>query len=314
MPIKIPDNLPAAEILSNENIFVMTEERAMHQDIRPLKIAILNLMPTKIVTETQLLRLVGNTPIQVDIVLLHPQTHTSKNTPEEHLATFYKTFDVVKNERFDGLLITGAPIETMPFEEVTYWDELKAIMDWSLTNVYSTFHICWAAQAGLYHHYGIPKYPLPEKMFGVFRHKINKKNVMLFRGFDDEFFVPHSRHTGIKREDIEKVSELEILSESDESGVYIVKTQGGRQIFVTGHSEYDPLTLKAEYDRDVSKGLNIKVPQNYFLDDDPAKEPIVKWRGHANLLFSNWLNYYVYQQTPFDLNQLKNGYNNKKND
>ncbi|KNY26756.1 homoserine O-acetyltransferase MetA [Pseudobacteroides cellulosolvens] len=307
MPIKIPDNLPAAEILSNENIFVMTEQRAIHQDIRPLKIAILNLMPTKIVTETQLLRLVGNTPIQVDIVLLHPQTHISKNTPEEHLATFYKTFDVVKNERFDGLIITGAPIETMPFEEVTYWNELKAIMGWSITNVYSTFHICWAAQAGLYHHYGIPKYPLSEKMFGVFKHRINKKNVMLFRGFDDEFFVPHSRHTGIRREDIEKINDLEILSESDESGVYIVKTKGGRQIFVTGHSEYDPLTLKAEYDRDVSKGFNIKVPQNYFLDDDPAKEPIVKWRGHANLLFSNWLNYYVYQQTPFDLNQLKNG-------
>ncbi|HEY9061294.1 MAG TPA: homoserine O-succinyltransferase [Pseudobacteroides sp.] len=313
MPIKIPDNLPAAEILSNENIFVMTEERAMHQDIRPLRIAILNLMPTKIVTETQLLRLIGNTPIQVDVVLLHPQTYTSKNTPEEHLSNFYKTFEDVKGERFDGLIITGAPIETMPFEEVTYWNELKTIMDWSLSNVYSTFHICWAAQAGLYHHYGIPKYPLPEKMFGIFKHRINKKNVMLFRGFDDEFFVPHSRHTGIKREDIEKVSDLEILSESDESGVYIVKTKGGRQIFVTGHSEYDPLTLKAEYDRDISKGLDIEVPKNYFRDDDPSKEPIVKWRGHANLLFSNWLNYYVYQQTPFDLNQLKNG-ENKKND
>lgn len=313
MPIKIPDNLPAAEILSNENIFVMTEERAMHQDIRPLRIAILNLMPTKIVTETQLLRLIGNTPIQVDVVLLHPQTHTSKNTPEKHLSNFYKTFEDVKHERFDGLIITGAPIETMPFEEVTYWNELKTIMDWSLSNVYSTFHICWAAQAGLYHHYGIPKYPLPEKMFGIFKHRINKKNVMLFRGFDDEFFVPHSRHTGIKREDIEKVSELEILSESDQSGVYIVKTKGGRQIFVTGHSEYDPHTLKAEYDRDVSKGLDIEVPKNYFRDDDPSKEPIVKWRGHANLLFSNWLNYYVYQQTPFDLNQLKNG-ENKKND
>jgi homoserine O-succinyltransferase len=313
MPIKIPDNLPAAEILSNENIFVMTEQRAIHQDIRPLKIAILNLMPTKIDTETQLLRLIGNTSIQVDVVLLHPQTHISKNTPEEHLSNFYKTFEDVKDERFDGLIITGAPVETMPFEDVTYWNELKAIMDWSLSNVYSTFHICWGAQAGLYHHYGIPKYPLPEKMFGTFKHKINKKNVMLFRGFDDEFFVPHSRHTGVKREDIEKISDLEILSESDESGVYIVKTKGGRQIFVTGHSEYDPLTLKAEYDRDISRGLDIKVPKNYFRDDDPAKEPVVKWRGHANLLFSNWLNYYVYQQTPFDLNQLKNG-QNEKND
>lgn len=305
MPIKIPDNLPAVEILNSENIFIMTEERAAHQDIRPIRIAILNLMPTKIVTETQLLRLLGNSPIQVDVVLLHPATHTSKNTPEKHLVNFYKTFDDVKDEKFDGLIITGAPVENMDFEEVTYWEELKKVMEWSLHNVYSTLHICWGAQAGLYYHYGIPKYPTNEKMFGVFKHRVNKKNVMLLRGFDDEFYAPHSRHTEVRREDIEKVEALEILSESDEAGVYIVKALGGRQIFVSGHSEYDPLTLKAEYDRDVSRGLDIKVPQNYFPSDDPEQEPVVKWRGHASLLFANWLNYYVYQETPFDLSDLK---------
>ena len=305
MPIKIPDNLPASEILSSENIFVMNEERASHQDIRPLSIAILNLMPTKILTETQLLRMIGNTPIQVDIVLLHPQTHTSKNTPEDHLSNFYKTFDDVKHRRFDGLIITGAPVENLEFEEVTYWEELKMIMDWSKKNVYSTFHICWGAQAGLYYHYGIPKYALKEKMFGVFEHTITRRNVMLQRGFDDEFFAPHSRHTGIRREDVEKVPELEILSESKEAGVYLIKTDGGRQIFVTGHSEYDPLTLKGEYDRDIGRGLNISVPKNYFPGDDPTKEPVVRWRSHGNLLYANWLNYYVYQETPFDLNELK---------
>lgn len=305
LPIKIPDNLPASEILNGENIFVMNEERASHQDIRPLSIAILNLMPTKIVTETQLLRLIGNTPIQVDIVLLHPQTHTSKNTPEEHLTNFYQTFDDVKGRRFDGLIITGAPVENLEFEEVTYWEELKMIMDWSKKNVYSTLHICWGAQAGLYYHYGVPKYALKEKMFGVFAHTITRKNVMLQRGFDDEFFAPHSRHSGIKREDVEKVPELEILSESEEAGIYLIKTDGGRQIFVTGHSEYDPLNLKAEYDRDIGKGLGIKVPKNYFPGDDPTKEPVVRWRSHANLLFANWLNYYVYQETPFDLSELK---------
>lgn len=304
MPIKIPDNLPAAEILTGENIFVMPEGRAFHQDIRPLKIAILNLMPTKIVTETQLLRLLGNSPIQVDVVLLHPQSHVSKNTPEEHLVNFYKTFYDVREERFDGLVITGAPVENMPFEEVNYWDELKSIMEWSLRNVFSTFHICWGAQAGLYYHYGIGKYPLEEKMFGVFKHKVCEKNVMLLRGFDDEFLAPHSRHTEVRREDIEKVEELRILAESDKAGIYIVKAKGGKQIFVTGHSEYDPLTLKSEYDRDVAKGLPIKVPENYFEDDDPGKAPIVRWRGHANLLFANWLNYYVYQETPFDLAEL----------
>jgi len=295
MPIKIPEDLPAKETLTNENIFVMGEERAIHQDVRPLKIAILNLMPTKIATETQLLRLIGNTPIQVEIELLHPKTHTSKNTSEEHLTKFYKTFDEVKDMKFDGLIITGAPVEHMEFEEVNYWEELKQIMEWSLSNVYSTFHICWGAQAGLYYHYGIKKYLLEEKLFGVFEHRIYKPNTMLLRGFDDVFYVPHSRHTEIRMEDVLKVNELDILSDSEEAGIYVIKTDGGRQIFVTGHSEYDQFTLKQEYDRDISRGLNIKVPKNYFPDDDPTKPPIVKWRGHANLLFSNWLNYYVYQ-------------------
>lgn len=304
MPIKIQDDLPATEILTNENIFVMTEDRAFHQDIRPLKIAILNLMPTKIVTEVQLLRLIGNTPLQIEVELLHPKTHMSKNTPEEHLIKFYKNLDDVKHQKFDGLIITGAPVEQMEFEEVDYWEELKEIMEWSKHNVYSTLHICWGAQAGLYYHFGIPKYPLKEKMFGVFSHKINEKNIKLMRGFDDEFYAPHSRHTEIRREDIEKVKELSILSESEEAGVYIVATKDGRQIFVTGHSEYDPLTLKSEYERDLNKGLDIKLPKNYFRNDDPKNEPMVRWRGHANLLFSNWLNYYVYQETPYDLNEL----------
>lgn len=305
MPIKIPDSLPAKEILTNENIFIMDEQRAAHQDVRPLRIAILNLMPTKITTETQILRLIGNTPIQVEVELLHPKTHTSKNTSEEHLTKFYKTFDEVQQEKFDGLIITGAPVEHMDFEEVNYWDELKKIMKWSLTNVYSTFHICWGAQAGLYYHYGLKKYPLREKMFGVFEHRVCKSNTMLLRGFDDFFFAPHSRHTEIRKEDVEKVNELDILSVSEDAGIYIIKTEGGRQIFVTGHSEYDPCTLKSEYDRDISRSLEINVPKNYYPDDDPNKPPIVKWRGHANLLFSNWLNYYVYQETPFDLNQIK---------
>lgn len=305
MPIIIPDDLPASGILQGENIFVMHEKRALHQDIRPLRIAILNLMPTKITTETQLLRLISNTPIQIEIELLHPKTHISKNTPLEHLTKFYKTFDEVKDEKFDGLIITGAPVEQMEFEEVNYWNELTKIMDWSLTNVYSTFHICWGAQAALYYHYGIKKYPLKEKMFGIFEHRICKPNTMLLRGFDERFYVPHSRHTEIRREDIEKVQEIDILSDSEQAGIYIMKTDGGRQVFVTGHSEYDRFTLKEEYERDVAKGLDIKVPVNYFPDDDPKKEPIVNWRGHANLLFSNWLNYYVYQETPFDLNELK---------
>ncbi|HOP74343.1 MAG TPA: homoserine O-succinyltransferase [Bacillota bacterium] len=305
MPIKIPNNLPATEILTRENIFVMTEERAIHQDIRPLRIAILNLMPTKIVTETQLLRLIGNTPIQVDVVLLHPKSHTSKNTSAEHLETFYKTFDEVQSEKFDGLIITGAPVEQMEFNQVNYWEELTQIMDWSVHNVFSTFHICWAAQAGLYHHYGIPKYSLPEKVFGVFEHRVVKQNVKLLRGFDDLFYAPQSRHTEVRAEDIEKVKELEILSVSDEAGVYIVEGLGGRQIFVTGHSEYDADTLKYEYDRDIAKGLPIKLPKNYFPNDDPTQRPLVRWRSHANLLFANWLNYYVYQETPYNLNEIK---------
>lgn len=305
MPIKIPDHLPASETLNNENIFVMNEDRAFHQDIRPLKIAIFNIMPTKITTETQLLRLLGNSPLQVEIVLLHPKTHQSKNTSEEHLTTFYQTFDEIKEQNFDGLIITGAPVEQMEFEEVTYWQELQELMDWSQHHVFSTFHICWGAQAGLYHHFGVPKYPLTEKMFGVFPHRICKQYVKLMRGFDDLFYAPHSRHTEVRREDMEKVPDLEILAESAESGVYIAATKDGRHIFVTGHSEYDPLTLKAEYDRDVAKGLPIAVPRNYYPHDDPSREPEVRWRGHANLLFSNWLNYYVYQETPFDLSQIK---------
>lgn len=304
MPINIPNNLPAYETLQNENIFVFDENRAIHQDVRPLKIAIMNLMPTKIVTETQLLRLIGNSPLQVDIELLHPKSYTSRNTPEEHMNLFYKTFDEVKDQKFDGLIITGAPVETIPFEEVAYWDELKEVMDWSVTNVFSTFHICWGAQAGLYHHYGISKYPLNKKMFGVFPHIVTEQYVKLFRGFDDVFYVPQSRHTEVKHEDIEKVKGLKILSESEESGIYIVSAKGGRQIFVTGHSEYDPNSLGDEYFRDINKGLDIDIPHNYFSDDDPAKPPLVKWRGHANLLYANWLNYYVYQETPYDLKNI----------
>ena len=304
MPIKIPDHLPAKEILIRENIFVMDETTAFHQDIRPLRIAILNLMPTKETTETQLLRLLANTPLQVEFLLLHPKSYTPKNTPAEHLAMFYKTFDDIRDERFDGMIITGAPVEQMDFEQVAYWEELKQIMDWTVENVTSTMHICWAAQAGLYHHYNVPKYPLPQKMFGVFPHTVNERN-QLTRGFDEVFYVPQSRHTEVRREDILKRKELVILSESPESGVYIVATRDGRQIFVTGHSEYDAETLKWEYDRDVSRGLDIAIPKNYFPDDDPAKPPRVTWRAHANLLFFNWLNYYVYQVTPYEWNKVK---------
>jgi len=301
MPIKVPDHLPAKEVLSNENIFVMDESVAYRQDIRPLRIAILNLMPTKETTETQLLRLIGNTPLQVEVVLLHPKSHTSKNTSSEHLELFYKTFDDISAEYYDGLIITGAPVEQIPFEEVNYWDELKQIMDWSVTHVTSTFHICWAAQAGLYHHYGIPKYDLESKMFGVYPHTINRRNTNLLRGFDELFFVPQSRHTEVRRGDIADVAELEILSESNDSGVYIVATKDGKQIFVTGHSEYDPTSLKYEYDRDVAKGLDVALPYNYFPSNNPNSMPLSTWRAHANLLYSNWLNYYVYQQTPYEL-------------
>lgn len=305
MPIKIPNNLPAKEILTGENIFIMDEDRAFHQDIRPLEIAILNLMPTKIVTETQLLRLLGNSPLQVEITLLHPKSYLSKHTPSEHLFSFYNYFDDVKARKFDGLVITGAPVETMDFEDVDYWEELTQIMDWSIRNVTSTLHICWGAQAGLYHHYGVSKHPLERKMFGVFPHRVLEKNVKLFRGFDDIFYAPHSRHTEIKKEDVLREPKLRILSESDEAGIYIVESSGGHQIFVTGHSEYDPLTLKAEYERDLAKGMNIAMPRNYFKNDDAREMPLVQWRAHANLLFSNWLNYYVYQETPYDINRVR---------
>lgn len=305
MPIRIPDNLPTTQILTRENIFVMGEDRAAHQDIRPLEIVILNLMPTKLETETQLLRLLGNTPLQVNITLMHPQTHNSKNTAEDHLFKFYKTFECLKDQKFDGMIITGAPVENLNFEEVDFWDELKDIIDWADCNIFSTMYICWGAQAGLYHHYGIPKYSLSKKMFGVYPHHINRKHVKLLRGFDDEFYAPHSRHTETRRADLEKVADLEILSESLEAGVYLATSRDGRQIFVTGHSEYDPLTLKLEYERDLKRGLAIDVPKNYYPGNDPACEPLVKWRSHANLLFANWLNYYVYQETPYDLNEIK---------
>lgn len=304
MPVNIPKTLPARAILEQENVFVMSEERAQHQDIRPLRVAILNLMPTKIQTETQLLRLLGNSSLQVEVTLLHTATHESKNTDAEHLLNHYDTFEDVRNQKFDGLVITGAPVETLPFDEVDYWPELRKIMDWAETNVYSTFYVCWGAQAGLYHRYGVPKYALPQKMFGVFEHKTLVPTEKLLRGFDDVFLAPHSRHTEIRRADLERVPEIQILSESDDAGIYMVGTRDGRHIFITGHSEYDPLTLKGEYERDVKKGLPINVPRNYFPNDDPTQPPQVRWRGHASLLFSNWLNYYVYQVTPFDVQNI----------
>ena len=305
MPIKIPNDLPAVKVLTDENIFVMTETRAISQDIRPLKILLLNLMPKKIETETQFSRLLGNTPLQVELELIHTKSHKSKNVAEEHLLAFYKTFDEVKENYYDGFIITGAPVEQMEFEEVTYWEELVEIMEWSKTHVHSTLHICWGAQAGLYYHYGVKKYPLEKKMFGVFPHVADYKKSILMRGMDDVFYVPHSRHTTVLREDIEKVPELRILSSSEESGVYIVGTERGRQIFVTGHSEYDPWTLKNEYLRDKNAGLPIEIPVNYFPNDDDTKEPIVRWRSGANLLYSNWLNYFVYQTTPYDINEIQ---------
>jgi len=307
MPVKIPSTLPARAILEDENVFVMGEERASTQDIRAMRVAILNLMPTKIATETQLLRLLGNSALQVEITLLHTATYESKNTDAEHLLTHYATFDEIKDQKFDGFIITGAPVEQLPFEEVDYWEELKRIMDWSETNVESNFYICWGAQAALYHRYGIPKYDLTRKMFGVFEHRILSSTEKLLRGFDDIFYAPHSRHTEIRRADIDPVNELQILAESDEAGVYLLGTKDGRHIFATGHSEYDPFTLKAEYDRDVKKGLPIHVPKNYYPNDDPTQTPHVRWRGHANLLYVNWLNYYVYQVTPYDPNQIPVG-------
>ena len=305
MPIKIPNDLPAVKTLESENIFVMTETRAITQDIRPLKILILNLMPKKIETETQLARVLGNTPLQVDLELIHTETHKSKNVAEDHLLSFYKTFKDVKDRTFDGMIITGAPVEHMEFEEVSYWDELCEIMEWSKTHVHSTFHICWGAQAGLYYHYGIKKYPLSEKLFGVFSHKIDYKRSILFRGFDDTFMVPHSRHTTIKREEVEAVKELRILSTSEDAGIYAIATKKGKQIFITGHSEYDGDTLKSEYLRDLSQGKPISIPANYYPCDNPRRTPIVSWRAHANLLYSNWLNYFVYQTTPYDIEKVK---------
>ncbi|KAB7679950.1 homoserine O-succinyltransferase [Bacillus sp. B1-WWTP-T-0.5-Post-4] len=301
MPIIIDKDLPARKVLQKENIFVMTKERAETQDIRALKIAILNLMPTKQDTEAQLFRLIGNTPLQLDVHLLHMESHLSRNVTQEHLTSFYKTFRDIENEKFDGLIITGAPVETLAFEEVDYWEELKHIMEYSKTNVTSTLHICWGAQAGLYYHYGVPKYPLKEKVFGVFEHEVCEQHVKLLQGFDELFFAPHSRHTEVRENDIRGVKELTLLANSEEAGVHLVIGPEGRQVFALGHSEYSCETLKQEYERDRDKGLNIDVPKNYFKHNNPDEKPLVRWRSHGNLLFSNWLNYYVYQETPYIL-------------
>lgn len=301
MPVTVPNSLPARGVLEAENVFLMDEQRALHQDIRPLRIAILNLMPTKVATETQLLRLLGNTPLQVEVTLLHMASHEAKNTPAEHLLEHYVSFAEVRHQAFDGLIVTGAPVEQLPFEAVDYWPELTELLDWARTNVFSCLFICWGAQAALYRYYGVPKHALAEKMFGVFPHRLNVPNERIVQGFDDVFFAPHSRHTETRREDILAVSGLVLLAESDESGVYLIQSADHRQVFVTGHSEYDPGTLQGEYARDLGKGLPIGLPQNYFPGDDPAREPLVRWRGHANLLFANWLNYFVYQETPYEL-------------
>ncbi len=304
MPIIIPDKLPATKTLTEENIFVMDNSRAGSQEIRPLEILVLNLMPTKIATETQLARVLGNTPLQVELELMQMKTHEAKNVSRDHMLKFYSTFDDVKDRFFDGMIITGAPVELLEFEEVEYWKELCAIMEWSRTHVYSTFHICWGAQAGLYYHFGIPKVTLPEKMFGVFEHKCDRKKSILMRGFDDRFMVPHSRNTTVDRKDIENCKKLKILASSEEAGVYVCMTDRGRQVFVMGHSEYDGETLANEYFRDKALGLDIKVPKNYFPDDDDTKEPVVTWRSHANLIYQNWLNYIVYQSTPYEINSI----------
>lgn len=305
MPLKLPDQLPAIELLKQENIFVMDTTRATGQDIRPLRIAILNLMPLKITTETDLVRLLSNTPLQVEISFMKIKSHTPKNTPIEHMKAFYTDFEQMREQRYDGMIVTGAPVEQMDFERVTYWDEITEIFDWARTHVTSTLYICWAAQAGLYHFYGIPKYPLEKKMFGIFPHRALQPLHPIFRGFDDVFYVPHSRHTEVRSEDILHVPALTLLSESPEAGVYLVMARGGREFFVTGHSEYSPLTLDGEYRRDLGKGLPIEMPRNYYVDDDPAKGVLVRWRAHANLLFSNWLNYFVYQETPYDINNIQ---------
>lgn len=305
MPIKIPNLLPATEILEGENIFVITENRAIHQDIRPLKILVLNLMPTKVVTETQLARILGNTPLQVELELLQMKSHDSKNVSQDHMLAFYKTFDQVQDQKFDGMIITGAPVEQISFEAVDYWSELCEIMAWSKTHVHSTFHICWGAQAGLYYHFGIPKVPLEKKLFGVFPHVVERKTSILFRGFDDVFMAPHSRHTTILRSEVEKVPELKILASSPQAGIYAMATDQGRQVFITGHAEYDADTLEREYLRDKNAGLPIQIPENYYPNDDDTQPPRVTWRSHANLLYSNWLNYFVYQNTPYDLSEIK---------
>ncbi len=304
MPLVLPDDLPAMETLREENVFVINESRAVHQDIRALRIAVLNLMPLKIATEMHVLRLLSNSPLQVEIELLHVGSYTSKSSPTDHLERFYKTFEDVKDRTYDGLIITGAPVEHIEFEQVAYWEELKQIMEWSLHHVTSTLFICWAVQAGLYHHYGIPKYPLPKKVFGVFPHAVNIRTEPIVKGFDDVFHAPHSRHTAIRKEDILAVRELSIVSESTEAGVYLIVRRDGGQVYVVGHSEYDPLTLKEEYVRDKSRGREIDLPKNYFPGDDPDAPPVVRWRSHANLLFSNWLNYYVYQLTPYDIDAI----------
>ena len=304
MPLKLPDQLPAIELLKDENIFVMDTTRAQGQDIRPLRIAILNLMPIKITTETDFIRILSNTPLQVEIEFMKIKSHTSKNTPVEHMMAFYRDFELMRQEKYDGLIVTGAPLEQMDYEEVTYWDELVEVLDWAYHNVQSTCYICWAAQAALYHFHKIPKYSTNKKVFGVFKHRALQPELPIFRGFDDTFYVPHSRHSELRREDIEKNPDLQIISESEDAGVHIVMARDGREFFITGHSEYAPLTLDGEYKRDVAKRLPIQLPKNYYEDDNPAKKPIVRWRAHANLLFSNWLNYYVYQKTPFDINQI----------
>lgn len=304
MPLRLPDKLPAIELLKKENIFVMDDSRATSQDIRPLRIVILNLMPLKITTETDLVRLLSNTPLQLEIYFMKLKSHTSKNTPIEHMMMFYKDFDVLEKEKFDGMIITGAPIEHLEFEDVEYWNEISKIFAWANTHVTSTMYICWAAQAGLYYHYGVPKYQLPKKMFGIFQQHTLQPQIPLFRGFDDVFYMPHSRHTEVRREDIEKHNELEIVAESPESGVSIVMARGGRQIFVTGHMEYSPYTLDSEYRRDLGKRDDVNMPKNYYRDNDPQKAPNVTWRAHANLLFSNWINYYIYQETPYNIEEI----------
>lgn len=305
MPLTLPDKLPAIDLLKQENIFVMDTTRATSQDIRPLRIAVLNLMPLKITTETDLIRLLSNSPLQIELSFMKVKSHTSKNTPIEHMQAFYTDFDEMRHHNYDGFIITGAPVEHLNFEEVGYWEEITEIFEWARHHVTSTLYICWAAQAGLYHHYGIPKYPLDKKMFGIFKHTVANSELPIFRGFDDEFYVPHSRHTEIRREDIERNPELSILAESEESGVYMVMAREGREIFLTGHSEYSPLTLDTEYRRDLGKGLPIEMPQHYYRNDDPDQPPIVRWRGHANLLFNNWLNYYVYQATPYRVEEIE---------